>query len=441
MIKIDISLSIIFLIGSVFFAFVSTASSQTDSNTVVFNANLNSLIYDVQRNNPQLKAQEHRIDAALADVKIKGSLGPPQLNVEFMTLPNPALPESTMDLREIDYSMQQEIPFPGKLASMANVARKRKEMYVKDRQTAALDLIQIVKINYYQLYFIYRRSQINIENQELLRGFIDIARKQYELGLGSQADILRGQTELSTLESDLVVLHQEQKSIESTINSLRNKPVNVPLPLIPEISPPEIHFTYDQIAALARKNRPELASFQYGIEMQKEERKVARKEFYPDFMLRGTYKQMIRIPDNFSVMLGITLPVAPWTYGRYKAGSAQANANTLQAQEEYADMQNTVLNQVQDALLKIESSSVRIDLYRNTVIPQASQTLQSTLAGYRTGKQNFLTLIDGERVLLSSKQNYHESVMNLLISIAQLERASGMTVSEMENSLRQGKQQ
>ena len=92
---------------------------------------------------------------------------------------------------------------------------------------------------------------------------------------------------------------------------------------------------------------------------------------------------------------------------------------------------NMTLFEVQDALVKVQTNQNLVLLYKNTVIPQAEQTLQSTVAAYQTGKTEFLMLIDAYRMLLMAKLDYYMSVMSHMASQAQLEQAVGMDISEI----------
>ena len=174
--------------------------------------------------------------------------------------------------------------------------------------------------------------------------------------------------------------------------------------------------------------------------MQQAELRAAKKEFYPDFMVRGTYKQMAENPDYWALMVGLSIPVAPWSLKKYSAGASSSEALVSQATQDYNAMHNMVASQVRDAVAKVECNQAQIQIIRQTIIPQATQTLQSVIAAYQTGKQDFLMLIDAERMLLMAKQDYHMAVMNFLASQAQLERAVGLSIEEIGQSLKGGRQ-
>jgi outer membrane protein TolC len=82
----------------------------------------------------------------------------------------------------------------------------------------------------------------------------------------------------------------------------------------------------------------------------------------------------------------------------------------------------------------------RLKLSKESAIPQAQQTLVSAMAAYKTGKEEFLMLIDIQRMIAMAKLDYHMAVMNLLDSQSQLERAVGLSIDEIGQSLKGGRQ-
>jgi outer membrane protein TolC len=128
-------------------------------------------------------------------------------------------------------------------------------------------------------------------------------------------------------------------------------------------------------------------------------------------------------------MVGISIPIAPWTSGKVVSKVEENELNVKKSEEEYTNMKNMALFELQDALVKVQTNQNIVLLYQNTTIPQAEQTLQSTIAAYQTGKTEFLMLIDAYRMLLMSKLDYSMAVMNFMASQAQLEQAVGLDIS------------
>jgi outer membrane protein TolC len=427
--RIEQTLAVTVLIGLVI-APLSLASAQTapacDSGFAVAATRLGSLIAEVRANNPRLKAAENRVEAARAAIDGKRSLDPPTIAVESYQTPLSSFPDPLRRFQEIDYSIQQMVPFPGKLASMARVEGNRMDMLGQDRSAIEQELILDVKSAFFGLYLIDRKLEILADNREITGASVEIARKQYEVGMGRQSDILRGQTELSTFKSEGVVLRQERLSAVAMINALCNALPGRSIPPVPEVHPAPVELREDSLVALAVANRPELASMRFSVAMQKNDLLAARKNFLPDFMVRGTYKQMTGLPDDWALMVGISVPVAPWSYGKYSAEEAGAASIEQGSEREYDNMKNMVVSQVQGALARVQSAQELILLYTTTVIPQARRTLQSTIDAYGSGKIEFTGLIDAHHLLRSSEVDYHTAVMNLLAGEAELDRAVGV---------------
>jgi cobalt-zinc-cadmium efflux system outer membrane protein len=393
---------------------------------------LDSLIAEALRNNPQLRAARNKASASLTRVDQVTSWESPQVGVEFFQTPIKSFPNPMKDWMENDYFIQQMIPFPGKLSAMGRAAENQAAMTQEEYRAQQRKVIRDLKSAYFELYLVQRKIRVNAENQDLLRSFVGIARKQYEVGMGKQADVLRAQTELSTLANAGISLDKEKRVVESMINTILSRPAASPLGEVPDIAGDIPQWTFDQIEPLALENRPELKAMNYSIEMNKAEVTSAKREYLPDFMTKVSYKDMAQTKDDFwSFMVGITIPLAPWSSGKYTSKTEETELNVKWAEDEYSSMKNMVLFDVQQALVNVQTNRNLVLLYKNTVIPQAEQTLQSTTASYQTGKTEFLMLIDAYRMVLMSRLDYYMAVMNFMSSQAQLEQAVGLDMSDI----------
>lgn len=398
---------------------------------------LEDLIAEALQNNPQLRAARNQTAAARTKVNQVTSWEAPQAGVEFYQTPVRSFPNPLKDQMEVDYYIQQMFPFPGKLSVMGRAAESNANMVEQGYKALERKILRELKSAYYELYLVQRKIQINAENQDLMRRFVEIASKQYEVGMGKQQDILRAQTELSMLVNSGINLQREKQVAESMINTILSRPANAPLGYVPDIEGDVPRWTFEQLRSLALEARPELKAMSFNIEMNKADLSLSKREYYPDLMARVMYKDMAMTKNDFwSAMVGISIPLAPWSSGRYTFKVQENELNVRKAEEEYANMRNMTLFEVQDALVRVQTSQNLVLLYKNTVIPQAEQTLQATLAAYQTGKTEFLMLIDAYRMVLMSKLDYHMSVMSYMTNQAALEQAVGMNIAEITERAR-----
>ncbi len=396
------------------------------------NLNLDELIEEALKSNPSLQAMRFQTEAARTQIRQARAWEPPQVGIEFFETPIQSFPNPIKNGMETDYFVQQMISIPGKISNMAKAAKSGAGMSEESYKALKRKIIRDLKLSYYELYLVQRKIAINAENQMLLRQFVDIAMKQYEVGMGKQVDIFRAQTELSRLVTDGLNLDQERKVAEAMINTILNRPANSPLGMVLDIIDTTATWNFDQVMPLALDSRPELKAMGYNVDMNKAELTLSKKEYVPDLMVRFMYKDMANTGDDFwALMGGVSVPLAFWSKGKFQGKVQENQLNVNRAEAEYTEMKNMILFEVQQALVKVESNKNIVMLYENTVVPQAEQTLQSTLAAYQTGTTEFLMLIDAYRMLLMAKLDYYMAVMNYMASQAQLEQAVGMDIKEL----------
>ena len=186
--------------------------------------------------------------------------------------------------------------------------------------------------------------------------------------------------------------------------------------------------TLDELYATAKEKNPELAAYRYGIERGDAALKLSVNEFMPDFMVQ--FKQMVAHGDLQGGMwagtLGITLPL--WFLQKQVFGVKEMKSELDMVKAEAQMKQNMVLLEVRDAYARAESNYKIAELYKSSFIPQAEATEHATIKGYESGKEDFLNLLDSQRTLIEFKLDRYKAIMELQISLAELEKAVGREI-------------
>jgi len=395
-------------------------------------AKLDDLVAEALNNNPQLRAAREAVRAAQTRIRQATSLEAPQAGFEFYQTPVKSFPNPVNDGMETDYYLQQMFPFPGTLAGMGKAARSYAEMTAQDYKSQERKIIRDLKAAYYELYLLERELGINNETQDLLRELIKIAIINYEVGRGNQAGILRLQTELSSLVIGALDLGKKEKVAEAEVNTILGRQVYLPVGPVPDIEITFPELSVSSLDSFAIKSRPELKGMEYNIKMNEAELYVSRKEQWPEFMVRLMYKDMkMTGNDYWSTMVGFSIPRAFWSRKKYDSRIEENRINIRRAEEDYSSMRNMVVFQVHEAFENLETGRQTILYYRDNVLPQAEQTMQSMLASYRAATVDFLMVLDAARMLLDSRLEYQMGIMNYLISQSDLELALGADLASI----------
>jgi outer membrane protein TolC len=101
-------------------------------------------------------------------------------------------------------------------------------------------------------------------------------------------------------------------------------------------------------------------------------------------------------------MVGASLPIfAPSRQLRMRE---EASAMQAMARADLAAMRADTRGRVAEAYANLTRARNLIDLYRNTVLPQAGAAVTSSLAAYRVGGVDFMTALDNRMTVNQYRQ-------------------------------------
>jgi outer membrane protein TolC len=86
-----------------------------------------------------------------------------------------------------------------------------------------------------------------------------------------------------------------------------------------------------------------------------------------------------------------------------------------------------VRSTIRDLYYRAEGERRQLATYRKTILPQARQSLNASMAAYQTGKTDFLMLLDSYRMLVELGMDALMHRMEFEQTVARLEREIGIT--------------
>jgi|AntRauTorckE6833_2_1112554.scaffolds.fasta_scaffold02886_5 outer membrane protein TolC len=414
------------LTGATLFLLIPfTGAAQTPDSTLV----LDDLIRQVRTQNPELQSSYEGWRASKTRIPQEKALPDPVLGLNLMNLPvnSFAFDQEPMTGKQI--SLMQLFPFPGKLDLKGKIAESESEITYLQYQELQNQLIKKTRQAYYDLFYIDQAIATVTGNQELLQEFVEIAETRYSVGGGLQQDVMRAQVALSKMIDRELKLFQNRESMQAQINALINEPADAPLghPVVPEASRQTAKL--DSLIAQAERSSPLLAAWDTVVKRSGQQVDLALRDRYPDFSAGVAYTQRDELQngmkgyDVVSAMFNIKIPLY---HGKKQSQKVQQQRINRSAMEyRYRNVKNSVARQLQQSLTNAEKNRRLVDLYETGIIPQAEESLESSLAGYQNGKVDFLSLLDSELTLFQFRLDYHRFVADYHKAIADLEALTG----------------
>ncbi|HTK83367.1 MAG TPA: TolC family protein [Bacteroidota bacterium] len=383
---------------------------------------LQFLIAEALMNNPEIEASLRGMDVMDAKVPQAGALDDPELKFTSENMPGFDFNQAMFRRWEL----MQKIRFPSKLSAETELAAIRAEHAHHDHQEKVIEVLERLKLGYYELWYVQQNMVLTQENIRLMDQFAKIARTKYGVGLVPMQDVLKAQVELASLKNELTARRQQELSAKAMLMAILNRTPKDTLgfAMIPE----EVEFTstLDSLERLALNVRPMLIHDSLSVREGQAELSLAGKEYIPDFTIG--IERVTSPVDGFSgwsVSAGITLPFAPWTLGKASARKDEASAEILKSQASYRASQAMVKASVRDHYYQVVAAKEQLDNYRTVILPQAEQSLTASRTAYQTGTTNFLMLIDAYRSLVMLTKEYFMTRMQFEQHVASLERAVG----------------
>jgi cobalt-zinc-cadmium efflux system outer membrane protein len=388
---------------------------------------LQELLKEATERNPEIIAAKKKWQSAQDIIGARGALPDPQLSFQQYV---ESVETRVGPIKRV-YGLKQKLPFYGKRGLKAEIATKEAEALEASYETVRQEVVRLIKIAYYDLFYLSRIIDITDNEKKVLKRFEQIAMIKYETGKGSQQNILKVQVEINMLEDRRLTLLNRKKTGEARLNVLLDRPSDHPLkkPVQPEFR--DFFYIKQQLIRFARDNRPELKVGDAWIEKSDRALFLAKKDYYPDLTIGANYIEIDEGPlmfsdngqDAFNVVLSINVPL--W---RTKLSSQVSSATKIVTAQKnaYKSILNQTLFEIEDKFFKIQTARETSNLYQNVLIPQAEQSLKSAEIGYITGAVNFLDLLDAERVLLKIQFGYWKSYTDYVKRIADMERAVGI---------------
>lgn len=395
---------------------------------------LDEIIAEAVRNNPDILAAKKRWDASLDRLPQAKSLDNPQVGFEIMKIPRGTIKlDKTMPAdRKLTFS--QMFPFFGKLSLKGKIALVESQIYAASYKDNELEITNEIKKAYYDLFLNYKQVQLNQQSLSLLNSTVKAAEAKYVVGDVEQEAIFKINLEIARLNNDILNLQQERQSKITMLNALLNREPEAPLgePQLKE----DISFNYDmsQLYRLTVENNPQLLMFSYMIDKGEYAEKLARKSFLPDIMLGTAFSGLASGTGigAWDLMMSFSVPLWFWSKQRYEVKEAVNNLE--EAKAAYQAMKNKALSQTKNFVVKIETARNKIKLYKDNMMPIIESSIESSLSALRSGKGDFMMLLDSERMLVETKMNYYSALVEYNMNMADLERQIGASLRATEGS-------
>jgi outer membrane protein len=330
------------------------------------------------------------------------------------------------DLVTSEVSVRQVIYAGGQIKAAIQAAEALAESQEWQRDTALAELEYTAKQAYYDVILATALVQVAEESIRTFERNLADAQQMYDVGVISNFEVLRAQTELGARNADLVSARNARRLALTNLRQILAIPQNTPVDPEPRIDwappvEPAAHFV-----DIALENRPELRALRKGVEASKAGLRRVQGQYLPSVAATANYSNTdgggISVPDGWTFTVGAEWDI--YAGGRRKAERAEARAGLSGLEHQLADLRNLIELDVTQAYIQIQDAMAKVESERKTV-QLAREGLRLAELRFQEGVGTQSETLDAALALTSAETNLVLALRDYAVAHAALERASG----------------
>jgi len=353
------------------------------------------------------------------------------------------------------------------------IAQNNLNISEKDLQRILQDTIYSVEEAYWNLLASIEALKVSQQSLQLARDFLERQKRAVEIGTEAPIEILTAQSEVASREADILaaeaLVKNNEDRLKLIINLVAEEADAEYLTIAPEEMPAfeKKEISLDEAFATALQNRPDLESTRIGIKNSELNLSFAKNQQLPTLNLNASYwspgvsgteiiyestperplgVKVGEIPggisDAFKDVFGFryknwsvrfTLDV-PLNTVISRANLAQAKVDLEQATLRLEKQKQDVYLEIKQAVRAVETNYKRVQAYKVARELQ-QQKLQAEEEKFRVGLTTPYLVLQYQRDLTNSQNQELRAIVDYNLSLANLERALGISLKEKNISM------
>jgi outer membrane protein TolC len=388
---------------------------------------LRELLTEASRNNSQITYADDAWQAAKQVPRQVSTLPDPTLTYQNFSVgsPKPFAGYTDNNFAYIGIGASQELPYPGKLHLRGEVAKRQADVMNVEVSATKASVADAVKVDYIHLAYLQETLDILRENERVLDQLIKDATAHYEVGQGSQADVLQAQVERTKIVREITSNDEERGDTEADLKGLLHRDQGSPDIVVATLEESPLRLTSAELLQMVRQQNPQIQVDASSVEEKNAALASAKRDGKPDFDLAYMYQQNDRkYPDYYMFTFNIRLP----RRGRVHAEVAEAAEKLAQSQEELDAHLQQQLAQVKRGYVKVTSDEELLKEYKEGLIPQSDAAYHSTLSSYASNREVLTHVLLYFVNVLGMKLDEAQVLADHETTLAHLEALTGATL-------------
>jgi NodT family efflux transporter outer membrane factor (OMF) lipoprotein len=304
-------------------------------------------------------------------------------------------------------SVSYELDLWGQIRNEVRAGKANADASAADLENARLSLIAQLVQDYLQLRSFDRQSAILEDTVEAYAHALSITQQRHDAGIAPGLDVAQAQTQLDAARSQASQILVQRALMEHAIAALIGVSAST-FSLKPAIVHIELPQVPSGLPATLLERRPDVAAAERRMIAANAEIGVARAAYFPSLTLNGqggfqstSVSNLLSAPSSFWA-LGPNVLLSVFDGDRRRAQVAQARALFNASAADYRSTALAAFQQVEDSLAALNHYRDAA-LEERAAVEAAQRTLNLSMALYKQGATDYLTVVTSQTALLQAQ--------------------------------------
>ncbi len=364
-------------------------------------------------NHPRLRAAAYDIRAAQGR-EMQARLGAnPSFGVEAE-----GLGAAEGDGGESAYVLSQEFVTAGKLEKAGRVAQAERFQSQAEFLAVKSDFIAEVKQAFYGVLAGEKRVEARQRLADVAGQLLTSVKAKVAAGAAIEPDQLRAQVAYEQAGLDLRAAESEFDVARRALMVSLGFDSPVTFPVVGDLEAIVELPQRDEVLERVLSHNNHLEVARVGIERARRAHELAKAQAWPNLIaFAGPRYSDIDGETTMDVGVAMAIPL----FDRNQGAIAEALAERLKAGTILGQTQLLLIEATSEAWSVYDTARAAVTKYREVLLPLSRRTLDLTEQGYRSGKFDYLRLLDAQQLFVQTNIVYVDNLLRLQQAAALLE--------------------
>lgn len=368
---------------------------------------LDSVLNIIQQKNPELKMYEQQIKSQDALVSGASTWMAPMLGVgTFMTPYNNFSRAGNQQDGSFMLTAEQKIPSKGKIKANEAYLQAQSEITAQIKSDSFNELRAMARSFYYEALTEQMKLAYFSKNLQILQNLKKLAEIRYTYNKAGLAQIYTMEAKLFVIQNKITATKARIEIGKIKLNTLMNRPQELDFEIDTTRNFNTINSTDDLIDLVNNRSKIKMVDAQ--LKSLSLENKMIAAEAKPEFSIQFnhmiTYNNLM--PNQFSLMGGISIPIAPWSAKSYKSKlkANQFDASAMEYQKENWISNLSGMIKTQEEHLK--HMKMELGIYETKILPSLQKSYDVTLFNYQENTEELPEVLNSWKETNDSQIDY-----------------------------------